>query len=357
MSNNYRATVDSYDSPFLASRQNSKVDFTSLSSNAQGFQDSKPEPKNKIPQNLLRNPFQKAQSFNLGSSIEPVQENSTISNQAQGLPGLKINLDTESKNTKNNIPLDENIIKSNNIDFNDNLKNNSDPNSFSKSGEDEQLHIAQISKPFARFGILGLLSTNDSGFDISKFGLPLNSTGKLFPLFSSPWSDVHPLSPLPESELSLPSSYNALQLQPPNFRISLFPEETIFYIFYSMPKTELQLNASEELYRRQWRFHKELKLWITKDAESQPATRTPNGEQGVFVVFDPTIWQKIKKEILILYESLEENLNLSQYFRDDRLNQSNQMLTQPGPEFNDAINMVSGYVSQAPDQLSLKNAT
>ncbi|KAJ1869568.1 transcriptional regulator, partial [Coemansia sp. S17] len=86
----------------------------------------------------------------------------------------------------------------------------------------------------------------------------------------------------------------------------LFSEETLFYIFYTLPREELQLVAAEELYRRQWRYHKELHLWLTKDPDTQPTARTPRGEQSMFIFFDPGVWQKVKKEFLVIYEMLED---------------------------------------------------
>jgi len=46
---------------------------------------------------------------------------------------------------------------------------------------------------------------------------------------------------------------------------SKFQLETLLYIFYAMPKDALQAYASEELYRREWRYHKEMKLWIKEE--------------------------------------------------------------------------------------------
>lgn len=46
---------------------------------------------------------------------------------------------------------------------------------------------------------------------------------------------------------------------------SKFQLETLLYIFYAMPKDALQAYAAEELYRREWRYHKEMKLWIKEE--------------------------------------------------------------------------------------------
>ncbi|ORX72787.1 hypothetical protein DL89DRAFT_264984 [Linderina pennispora] len=157
-----------------------------------------------------------------------------------------------------------------------------------------------------RYGMVGMLTTNDYGFDTSKFGLPLPSAGPLYPTFGSPWADQSQTYGLIEPDFKLPACYNQHQPPPVVSKIPSLQDETLFYVFYTVPRSELQLAAADELYRRQWRYHKELRLWLTKDADSRPTAQTPRGEQGVFVFFDTNLWQKVKKEFLILYELLED---------------------------------------------------
>ncbi|KAJ2161582.1 transcriptional regulator [Coemansia sp. RSA 552] len=158
-----------------------------------------------------------------------------------------------------------------------------------------------------RFGMLGILTANDYGFDVSKFGLSLPSSGPLYPTFGTPWTDQSQTYGLIEPDFDLPACYNESRPPPAPTKMPSLTDETLFYVFYTMPRSELQLAASEELYRRQWRYHKELRLWLTKDPETQPTTRTSRGEQGVFIFFDPGVWQKVKKEFLVLYEFLEDH--------------------------------------------------
>ncbi|KAJ1865098.1 transcriptional regulator [Coemansia sp. RSA 989] len=175
------------------------------------------------------------------------------------------------------------------------------------SGANRQQSIASAD----RFGMLGILSANDYGFDVSKFGLSLPSSGALYPTFGSPWVDQSQTYGLVEPDFKLPDCYTASNPAPAITKIPSLMDETLFYIFYTMPRSELQLAAAEELYRRQWRYHKELRLWLTKDPETQPTARTPRGEQGIFIFFDPGVWQKVKKEFLVLYEMLEDQSMLN----------------------------------------------
>lgn len=65
-------------------------------------------------------------------------------------------------------------------------------------------------------------------------------------------------------------------------------------------------------YARNWRYHKELGLWLTKepDENGRPVVfrrTSPNAyERDVYVFFDPSTWQKIKREYTLLWDSIED---------------------------------------------------
>lgn len=87
-------------------------------------------------------------------------------------------------------------------------------------------------------------------------------------------------------------------------------DETLFYIFYGLPREQVQEAAAQDLYSRGWRFHKELKLWLTKDVyHDGTGVLKGNGfERGVYVFFDPTTWSRVKKEWVLYYDQLEERV-------------------------------------------------
>ncbi len=96
-------------------------------------------------------------------------------------------------------------------------------------------------------------------------------------------------------------------MQAPNTKLSLFSDETLFYIFYSITKDALQLAAASELYAREWRYHKELKLWFTRVPGSEPLVKTPTYERGSYIYFDTNSWEKIRKDNFVLqYDQLEK---------------------------------------------------
>lgn len=68
-------------------------------------------------------------------------------------------------------------------------------------------------------------------------------------------------------------------------------EETLFYIFYSMPHDEAQLYAAEELAARGWAFHKELKAWLCPVPGLEPTLKSATYERGSVFLFDTNQWE------------------------------------------------------------------
>lgn len=92
-----------------------------------------------------------------------------------------------------------------------------------------------------------------------------------------------------------------------------FSDEILFYVFYCMPKDIAQEAAAQVLYDRNWRYHKELGLWLTKetDENGRPVQqgqfrRNTTMDRGVYVFFDPTTWQKVKREWTLSWDAIEE---------------------------------------------------
>lgn len=82
-------------------------------------------------------------------------------------------------------------------------------------------------------------------------------------------------------------------MQPPALKtghLSKFQLETLFYIFYALPRDVLQAYAAQELYSREWRYHSELKLWFKRAGPADGISNPSGGSQ--FLYFDINSWER-----------------------------------------------------------------
>lgn len=120
-----------------------------------------------------------------------------------------------------------------------------------------------------------------------------NTCSNLYSSFVTPWADPGSLQHPPQIEdmFVIPSCYNVVP-PPVETKLPNFSEETLFYIFYSMPQDVVQLMAAEELYNRGWRFSTDLRVWLTSGPLSQidlhaDSSLHPSTVRGPFTVFNP----------------------------------------------------------------------
>ncbi|KAL6967432.1 putative NOT transcription complex subunit vip2 [Sarracenia purpurea var. burkii] len=186
----------------------------------------------------------------------------------------------------------------------------------------KSMQAAQAAPPDP-FGLLGLLSVirmSDPdltslalGIDLTTLGLSLNSAEDLNKTFGSPWSDEPAKG---DPEFSVPQCYYAKQpsaLDQQSY-FTKFPMDTLFYIFYSMPKDEAQLYAANELYNRCWFYHRDLHLWLTRVSNMEPLVKTNTYERGSYICFDPNSWETIRKDNFVVhYDMLEKRPAIPQH--------------------------------------------
>jgi hypothetical protein len=72
-----------------------------------------------------------------------------------------------------------------------------------------------------------------------------------------------------------------------------FTIETLFYIFYYMPKDSLQLIAAEELYKRKWRYHTDYSVWFTMENKNENEKNEKIGSES-FLYFNSIEWKIMK---------------------------------------------------------------
>lgn len=154
---------------------------------------------------------------------------------------------------------------------------------------------AALSGDFGLLGLLAVIRMSDAdrnalalGNDLTALGLNLNSSGNLYSTFASPWSDI---ATSREPHYQLPMCY---YMQPPALKtghLSKFQLETLFYIFYALPKDVLQAYAAQELYSRAWRYHVDLKLWFKRAEPSDGMPPNSNGNPQ-YIYFDINSWER-----------------------------------------------------------------
>jgi len=146
------------------------------------------------------------------------------------------------------------------------------------------------------------------GEDLATLGLDMNSSAPLYPTFIQPWAEPDTLQGVYiEEDFRIPQCYN-VNTPPASSKITMFSDETLFYAFYSSPRDVFQMEVAAELYARQWRYHKELGVWLTKDPSTDPIEKGQDYERGTYVIFDPAVFSRVEtnNDFMLSYKALED---------------------------------------------------
>ncbi|VDN33414.1 unnamed protein product, partial [Gongylonema pulchrum] len=138
----------------------------------------------------------------------------------------------------------------------------------------------------------------------------------IHPTFGGPWQSCS--CPAQDSEARVPKEYRVLSLighRLPPFSLRTLSEDTLFYFFYNFPGEEYQIGAANELYYRDWRYHKSLHVWMMRSQRGYVKEHGPTFEKGTYLVFDHTHWRKVQVELMIEYRELEDRPELPHYLR------------------------------------------
>lgn len=153
------------------------------------------------------------------------------------------------------------------------------------------------------------MSTLQLGCDLAALGFdlaPVEEDRLISTNLFSPWAELNTKKTVSQPMFKLPACYKNVNPPPAISKIFQFSDETLFYIFYTMPRDVMQEAAAQELTNRNWRFHKELRVWLTPVPGMKPLQRTPQFERGYYMFFDPIHWKRIKKDFLLMYAALED---------------------------------------------------
>ncbi|KAI1850083.1 hypothetical protein JX266_004462 [Neoarthrinium moseri] len=156
--------------------------------------------------------------------------------------------------------------------------------------------------PLDKWGIKGLrtlmnnypdYSSAVTGVDPNQLGLNLQSSEPISTQIYSLFNDAPPRPAIPA--FRLPECYSVTNVQPLENKIQSFNEETLMWIFYSCPGDVKQHLAAAELNNRNWRWHKRLQIWLTKDDQMAPRSLSPQHEQGYYIIWDTNNWTKVRE--------------------------------------------------------------
>lgn len=171
--------------------------------------------------------------------------------------------------------------------------------------------------PLSKFGLAGLsalVKPEDNpqasyaiGLSVALMGLDLESETPVLRTLASPWQETTRLEVEPSFRLDecLLQKNIVPPPEPCDAKILSFMDETLFYIFYTKPRDTIQEYAARELVARNWRYHRDIQVWLTKDSNVEPVLISPDVERGVYVFFDPHNWVKIRKEFVLHYSLVQ----------------------------------------------------
>lgn len=236
------------------------------------------------------------------SSLTPGKTNTLISGNPAGLIGSSTN-NTLGKKSNN-----RGVATTGGSDLKEGVQ-------ISNDGCVTNIPSSMVTDQFGMIGLLAFLRAAETdpnlasvtfGTDLTALGLNLSATEKLYPSFAGPWSD-QPLK-VYEIDYPVPSEYlvnSSIRDKLTQITLKRYHEDTLFFLFYMFPDDMLQIAAAVELYSREWRYHKQEKVWITRAPGIAPSEKTNTYERGTYYIFDAHSWRRVPREFVLQYDQLE----------------------------------------------------
>ncbi|POS86030.1 hypothetical protein EPUL_002826 [Erysiphe pulchra] len=151
-----------------------------------------------------------------------------------------------------------------------------------------------------------------TGSDLTSLGFDLSSSDLLSNQIYSLWDNDPPRPAM--LSYKLPDCYTVSNVAQLETKMANFNDEALIFMFYSSPGDLQQVMAAQELHNRNWRYHKKLQVWLTKDEMMVPQSTGNGTERGYYIFFDIKNWQRERRELTLVYDDLE-----SQNFTDHYL--------------------------------------
>uniref|UniRef100_A0A1Y9IWN7 NOT2/NOT3/NOT5 C-terminal domain-containing protein n=1 Tax=Anopheles quadriannulatus TaxID=34691 RepID=A0A1Y9IWN7_ANOQN len=177
-----------------------------------------------------------------------------------------------------------------------------------------------------QFGMVGLLTflraaetdpnlvTLAMGQDLMALGLNLTAVENLYPCFGGPFADA-PARPQ-DIEYHVPPEYlinMSIRDKLSKLTLQKYKDDLLFYLFYTNVGDMMQLAAAAELHSRDWRYHTEEKVWITRVPGMTPYEKNGTTERGTYYYFDAQTWRRVPKEFQVDTMKLDKCPNISAY--------------------------------------------
>uniref|UniRef100_A0A7N8X7R3 CCR4-NOT transcription complex subunit 2 n=1 Tax=Mastacembelus armatus TaxID=205130 RepID=A0A7N8X7R3_9TELE len=233
----------------------------------------------------------------------------------------KTNLNSSGKPTSNSdgpkFPGDKSSAQSNNNQQKKGIQ-------VLPDGRVTNIPVGMVTDQFGMIGLLTFIRAAETdpgmvhlalGSDLTTLGLNLNSPENLYPKFASPWASA-PCRPQ-DIDFHVPSEYLTnihIRDKLAAIKLSRYGEDLLFYLYYMNGGDLLQLLAAVELFNRDWRYHKEERVWITRAPGMEPTLKTNAYERGTYYFFDCLNWRKVAKEFHLEYDKLEERPHVPSNF-------------------------------------------
>jgi len=190
----------------------------------------------------------------------------------------------------------------------------------SPDGKVSNIPVSMVKDQFGMVGLLTFIRAAETdpnlvslalGSDLTALGLNLNSTDNLYPNFGGPWAET-PCRPQ-DIDYHVPPEYlinSSIRDKLAQVKLNRYKEDLLFYMFYTNVGDILQVAAAAELFNRDWRYHKDEKVWLTRPPGMVPQEKTNTYERGTYYIFDVQSWRKVVKDFHLDYDKLEDRPHL-----------------------------------------------
>uniref|UniRef100_A0A3Q3J4K5 CCR4-NOT transcription complex subunit 2 n=1 Tax=Monopterus albus TaxID=43700 RepID=A0A3Q3J4K5_MONAL len=192
-------------------------------------------------------------------------------------------------------------------------------------GRVTNIPVGMVTDQFGMIGLLTFIRAAETdpgmvhlalGSDLTTLGLNLNSPE--YDGHNHTHTDTHLCRNLGQKlYFHVPSEYLTnihIRDKLAAIKLSRYGEDLLFYLYYMNGGDLLQLLAAVELFNRDWRYHKEERVWITRAPGMEPTLKTNAYERGTYYFFDCLNWRKVAKEFHLEYDKLEERPHVPSTF-------------------------------------------